>query len=303
MSHRYGASCHAMSALALLSLCVSGCQPAVQDDTRYRGSFLYAAAVGEEFKELLLPSGEVTRRLVLPSSGAEQRLADSAGVSDCGPFYLTTMRQRGNREAIFRFDMDEPVFRLLRSGHRPVCGPNGSLFFFEGQTGKRGPALFVAPIGNPAQATLLIDGAYGLPQPLVFAGNHLATYDPSRQTEVVFELDGAEWKRVWTGGDCQPLFWRSKTSQLVCEDAEGAFRTQPLMGKVGEVVVDAEKRDIRGVLHYWPKEDAILSTTIRGGWDGREHQDLIAVDLESGRVTTLLQDVNIDVTTFTRIRD
>jgi hypothetical protein len=293
--------------VATCGSCIAACDsstgsPGMTADS-YGGTFLHATRVGEEVREIALPGGAVARRIQFPIAGVKQHLSDLGGLSDCGQFFVTTLKSPGNVDGIFRFDMSRKEFTFLRSGHRPTCGPQSRLFFFETQPGKRGSGLYTATLTNPDDKQLLVDGEYGLPQPLVFTGNYLVTYDPSKQAQVAFEFFGANIKQVWTGADCQPLFWRTKTSQLICEDPNGDFRTQPLMGKVGEVILHAEDEDIRGVLHYWPRQDAILSTTIRGGWGGREYQDLIAVDLESGRITTLLENTNIAVPTFTRVRD
>lgn len=71
------------------------------------------------------------------------------------------------------------------------------------------------------------------------------------------------------------------------------------MKEPGAILIDAKDEDVRGVLYYWPSEDAILSTRIRTTWDLREYQDLIVVDLRSHEVATLLSHVNVNVHTFT----
>jgi hypothetical protein len=198
--------------------------------------------------------------------------------------------------------MSSKSARFVRQGQWPTCGPNNELFFYWNEPGSWRISLFAATVKNPGRARKLIDGGYAGSQELVFVERkYLATYDPSIEAQVVFDLASPGVKKVWTGDNCRPLFWRTKTRELVCIDPDYKLRSQKLMGKPGQTLLDTSKLDIGGVLHYWPTADAILAVKRRGDFSGREYQDLVALDLMDLKVTTLLRGTNIDVACFTRV--
>jgi hypothetical protein len=290
------------AAMALLGAC--GRSQNVNGIAEYSGAFVYVTDDGGQIREIDLPAGAVRAQIDLPIDGFDPRTSGAGALSDCGSFLVSSATLPGKREGIFAINMRTGSARLLREGLWPTCGPQRHLFFFASQPGKWRISLFDTSIDNPSQTTMMIDGRYSLPPEMVIIEDrYLATMDASASAQVVFEITSVGMNKMWTGGDCAPQFWRSRTGELVCLDPERALRSQKLMKAPGGVLIDMEKAELRGVLHYWPKADAILSTRIRGGWAGREYQDLVAVDLASGKMVTLLRDTNIDITRFTHVKN